>query len=119
MTDPTTEHEESICCDTGCTRTLADRDWVQRHYPGTEIRKRSTPMYIRGISEKEVVTSDYAMLRFYFKGIRDGKISVATFVREVTLMDGRKLIASWARQPHMTQLLKRGPRYTTISYSQT
>ncbi|KAI2628588.1 hypothetical protein GGR54DRAFT_352222 [Hypoxylon sp. NC1633] len=88
MTDPTTEHEESICCDTGCTRSLADRDWVQRHYPGTEIRKRSTPMYIRGISEKEVVTSDYAMHRFYFKGIRDGKISVATFVREVTLMWG-------------------------------
>ncbi|GAW26153.1 putative transposon Ty3-I Gag-Pol polyprotein [Rosellinia necatrix] len=88
MTSQDTEHEEAICGDTGCTRTLADKSWALAQYPNLHIRHRATPMIIRGIAEDQHETSEYAIIEFLFKGVQDGKPAIASFTREITLVEG-------------------------------
>ncbi|RYC55019.1 hypothetical protein CHU98_g11190 [Xylaria longipes] len=88
MTSPDSEHQEDICGDTGCTRTLADKAWALANYPNLEIRRRAVPMVIRGIANDEHSTSEYAIINFFFKGVQNGKPTVASFTREITLVNG-------------------------------
>lgn len=88
-TSPDTLHQEDICGDTGCSRTLGDRNWVKQHYPSLEIRQRATPLVVRGIGSSVHVSQEYVIMDMYFKG-QDAqhRPAMASFRREVTLVDG-------------------------------
>jgi len=83
-----TEREVEVCADTGCTRTIADKHWACREYPNAEIRTRATPLVIKGIADQQHTTSEYIVVQFFFKGVRDGATVLAGFVREITLVEG-------------------------------
>ncbi|KAI1820165.1 hypothetical protein F4861DRAFT_543176 [Xylaria intraflava] len=88
MPSPVSEKQMAVAGDTGCTRTIGDREWVLLQWPGAEVRTRAVPMIIRGIANDEHTTDEYVIVPLYFKGIRDGTPVVASFVREVTLVRG-------------------------------
>ena len=81
--------QTDVCGDTGCSRTLGDRAWIERHYPKLEIRRRAQPLTVRGIGSDYHQSSDYVVLPFRFKGTTlDGKSAYAAFDREVALVSG-------------------------------
>jgi len=81
--------QHSTCGDTGCSKSLGDRQWVSVNYPNLQIRKRSQPLTVRGIGNDYHQTSDYVVMPMYFKGTSaQGKPAYAFFEREVALVSG-------------------------------
>lgn len=86
--DPDTGVQEDACGDTGCSKSLADRHWIAKHYPQLQIRHRAQPLTVRGIGDDFHQTSDYVVMPLYFKGTADGRSAYAFFEREVSLVSG-------------------------------
>ena len=86
--DPNSGTQEDACGDTGCSKSLADRQWVAKHYPQLQIRQRAQPLTVRGIGDDFHQTADYVVMPLYFKGTKDGKPAYAFFEREIALVSG-------------------------------
>ncbi|KAJ2992809.1 hypothetical protein NUW58_g2043 [Xylaria curta] len=82
------DHQDDICGDTGCSKTLGDRTWIVQNFPQIPMRKRATPVTLRGIGSNFHTTDEYVILPMYFQG-KDpqGKPATALFEREVAIVE--------------------------------
>ena len=83
---------ESICLDTGCSVSLADRAWIKECMPDIEIRKMASPITVRGLGSARHQTDEYVILPIYFPGkTKDGQeVTAKTAPREIHLVDELK-----------------------------
>ena len=83
--------ESEACADTGCSVTLGDKKYVLRMVPGIEIRKMASPVPVRGLGNRIVMTDEYVILTLYIDGIaKDGTPKTACLTTEVHLIDDLK-----------------------------
>ena len=83
--------ESEACADTGCSVTLGDKKYVLRMVPGIEIRKMASPVPVRGLGNRIVMTDEYVVLTLYVDGIaKDGTPKTACLTTEVHLVDDLK-----------------------------
>ena len=75
--------EVDICGDTGCSRSLVDRKWLSDCYPQLQVRKRATPLPVRGIGKAVHLSYDYVILQ----GTHAGAAAFAFFEREVGIVE--------------------------------
>ncbi|KAI1291230.1 hypothetical protein F5Y03DRAFT_45514 [Xylaria venustula] len=66
LDDPQTEYD--VCGDTGCSKTLADKQFIKEKYPNIEWRTRATPFTFKGIGATLHSTDQYVLLPLYFQG---------------------------------------------------
>lgn len=88
---PSASTSTSVCLDTGCGSTLADKDWIMSQIPRSEIKSMANPLHVRGIGAATHLSKDYIHVPFYFPGTNnDGKPVLAEIRREVHLVEGLK-----------------------------
>lgn len=88
---PSASTSTSVCLDTGCGSTLADKDWIMSQIPRSEIKSMANPLHVRGIGAATHLSKDYIHIPFYFPGTsNDGKPVLAEIRREVHLVEGLK-----------------------------
>ncbi|POS75391.1 hypothetical protein DHEL01_v206213 [Diaporthe helianthi] len=68
---------------------MADGEWLRQNYPSLEIRKRASPLRLRGLGTKIHESYDYVLMPLHFLGehIDRGTPAIASFTREVSIVD--------------------------------
>ena len=82
--------ESEACADTGCSVTLGDKKYVLRMVPGIEIRKMASPVPVKGLGNRIVMTDEYVVLTIFVDGLVDGVARTACFSTEVHLVEDLK-----------------------------
>lgn len=60
--------QNDVCVDTGCTISLIDRNFLNKHDLRADIRKMNGPIIVCGICGKTHVTSNYVILKVHLHG---------------------------------------------------
>jgi hypothetical protein len=81
---------EIVCLDTGCTMTIADRDWIKKLRPDLKIYHMQEPINVRGIGTTKYPTDEYVKLDFYIPGLVNGRIEAIEIIAEVHLVRNLK-----------------------------
>ena len=68
LSDPDVE-KSKVLLDSGCGVTLRDRAYLQKYMPNLEIKKMAAPLLVRGVGNKIVYISEYALVKIYVRGI--------------------------------------------------
>ena len=88
---PSATTSTSVCLDTDCGFTLADKDWILSQVPCSEIKSMDNPLHVRGIGTATHLSKDFIHVPFYFPGMdNNGKPVLAEIRREVHLIEGLK-----------------------------
>ena len=88
---PDSNAEESdISPDTDYGVTLGDRVYLRKYIPNLEIKKLPISIPVRGVSNKIMSTSEYAMVTVYIKDLVDGISKMACLTMEVHIVNDLK-----------------------------
>ena len=75
--------EAEIAVDTGCTMSIADRAFIEKHCPDAEVKTVPTTVRVRGIGKDKQAASQYVNITIYLPG--NG--GIARLQREVHIID--------------------------------
>lgn len=80
---PSATTSTSLCLDTGCGSTLADRDWILSQVPRSEIKSMDNPLHVSGIGTATHLSKDFIHVPFYFSGMDNNGKPVLAEIRRV------------------------------------
>jgi len=78
-------HNAWICCDTGCTMTCIDRDFLMKNLPNVKLHMVSS-IEVRGIENGYDQMEDYATISLYVPSIKDGKWVIGVITCELYIV---------------------------------
>ena len=81
-----------VCVDTGCGGSMGDRSFLAEEIPDYQklVKQRTDPIRVRGIGNAMLESREYLPVDFSIPGELNGKPAVATFTRNVNIVDGLK-----------------------------
>ena len=82
--------ESEVSLDSGCNVTLGDRAYLLKHVSDLEIKKMTSFISIRDVSNKIVSTDKYAMITIYIKEIVDDIERSACLTMKIYIMNDLK-----------------------------
>ena len=82
--------ESEVSLDSNCDVTLEDRAYLLKHVSNLEIKKITSFISIRGVSNKIVSTDEYVMITIYIKEIVNGMKRSACLTIKVHVVNDLK-----------------------------
>ena len=81
-----------ICVDTGCGGSMGDRSFLAEEIPDYQklVKQSTDPIRVRGIGNAVLDSKEYLPVEFRIPGEVNGKPAVASFTRNVNIVDGLK-----------------------------
>ena len=99
---------EEICLDSGCSSTLIDKAFLQRHLPKVETYTRDNcPLTVRGIGDRKHVIDQYVHIHVFIRGIFQNQIVLLKFPIEANITEDLRanmLIGTDVLGPHQILL---------------
>lgn len=99
---------EEICLDSGCSSTLIDKAFLQRHLPKVETYTRDNcPLTVRGIGDRKHVINQYVHIHVFIRGIFQNQIVLLKFPIEANITEDLRanmLIGTDVLGPHQILL---------------
>lgn len=80
---PSATTSTSVCLDTGCGSTLADKDWILSQVPRSDIKSMDNSLHVSGIGTATHLSKDFIHVPFYFPGMDNNSKPVLAEIRRV------------------------------------
>lgn len=103
---------EEICLDSGCSSTLIDKAFLQRHLPKETYTRDNCPLTVRGIGDRKHVINQYVHIHVFIRGIFQNQIVLLKFAIEANIFNA-KAIARTCQNAAIPLRIRAKPHHTT------